>query len=383
MGLAVSSLASTTAPALFTRPMNPSTPRPAVLPHRPQWTSANAETLRGLRPTARDLSPRQSITSDSLSSHQVPSVLLGALCFGAGVVVANAVARLASARSDRRTSMAAAPAQDSAVRVGELRPAAKVDLLLETIKDTDAGAAISAAARDLVEQAIESLEEGNTFASYRPLKDPRIYGNYRVAYVGTGPRQVGNPAGGRWRGAVGRTIFRTTGLYQNLLPDNVVVNLVKFRFLGFLNGAVVLNGTFVPTGKGDFVRATFQSPRLCFSVGDLKVAFDVGPRSAVELDCAYVDDRIRLGRGSRGSSFVFERTEAEEANSWKEVLAVKPTPTLVVPLILIAAFALSYVFLKSRTVVAVGSAIAFALYLLLVRRGGIVDEDDSARRALA
>ena len=65
----------------------------------------------------------------------------------------------------------------------------------------------------------------------------------------------------RWR----RSFFKTEGLYQNLLRDNVVVNSVAVRLLWCLRGTVVLKGTFAPVAdKPDFVRAKFQRPRLCF-----------------------------------------------------------------------------------------------------------------------
>lgn len=40
------------------------------------------------------------------------------------------------------------------------------------------------------------------------LNDSRVFGNYNVAYVSSGPSQRGNPAGGRWRGRLGRSLFR-------------------------------------------------------------------------------------------------------------------------------------------------------------------------------
>jgi hypothetical protein len=39
----------------------------------------------------------------------------------------------------------------------------------------------------------------------------------------------------------------------------------------------------------------------------------IGPPSEVELKTTYLDDRVRLGKGSRGSLFVFSRGGAADA----------------------------------------------------------------------
>ena len=43
-----------------------------------------------------------------------------------------------------------------------------------------------------------------------------IFGEYDVIYTQTGPKQVGEPAGGRFRGRLGRLLFTTTKVQQNL-----------------------------------------------------------------------------------------------------------------------------------------------------------------------
>lgn len=40
------------------------------------------------------------------------------------------------------------------------------------------------------------------------LSDPQVFGNYNVAYVSSGSSEKSNPAGGRWRGKLGRSLFR-------------------------------------------------------------------------------------------------------------------------------------------------------------------------------
>ena len=60
----------------------------------------------------------------------------------------------------------------------------------------------------------------------RPLADPLVFGNYNVAYVSAGSRQGGQPAGGRFRGGLGKLLFRTTCLAQSVLQPDIVTNKV-------------------------------------------------------------------------------------------------------------------------------------------------------------
>jgi hypothetical protein len=61
----------------------------------------------------------------------------------------------------------------------------------------------------------------------RPLADPLVFGNYNVAYVSAGSRQGGQPAGGRFRGGLGKLLFRTTCLAQSVLQPDIVTNKVR------------------------------------------------------------------------------------------------------------------------------------------------------------
>ena len=47
----------------------------------------------------------------------------------------------------------------------------------------------------------------------------------------------------------------------------------------------------------------FERPELVLP----GLALRIGPRSSVQLATTYLDERVRLGRGSRGSLFVFTR----------------------------------------------------------------------------
>jgi PAP_fibrillin len=48
----------------------------------------------------------------------------------------------------------------------------------------------------------------------------------------------------------------------------------------------------------------FQRPVLCLGS---EVCLRIGPESSVQLTTTYLDERMRLGRGSRGSRFIFIR----------------------------------------------------------------------------
>jgi hypothetical protein len=59
-------------------------------------------------------------------------------------------------------------------------------------------------------------------------------------------------AGGRFRGKVGRSLFRTAGLYQSVIAPDIVTNKIEFRLLGLIPGSVGLRGKVLPIGeRGD------------------------------------------------------------------------------------------------------------------------------------
>lgn len=62
------------------------------------------------------------------------------------------------------------------------------------------------------------------------------------------------------------------------------------------------------TGKlkaldGEWIQVVFEAPEL--KVGSWELRY--GGQSEVQLQITYIDDKIRLGKGSRGSLFVFQR----------------------------------------------------------------------------
>eukprot|EP00195_Chlamydomonas_chlamydogama_P009774 CAMPEP_0202902494 /NCGR_PEP_ID=MMETSP1392-20130828/16886_1 /ASSEMBLY_ACC=CAM_ASM_000868 /TAXON_ID=225041 /ORGANISM="Chlamydomonas chlamydogama, Strain SAG 11-48b" /LENGTH=213 /DNA_ID=CAMNT_0049589267 /DNA_START=322 /DNA_END=959 /DNA_ORIENTATION=+ len=159
-----------------------------------------------------------------------------------------------------------------------------------------------------VDTLLDKLEEVGR--GCRPLEDPRLFGNYSVVYTSTrrAPSERGQPSGGRFRGKVGRALFRTAGLFQSVLPGEpapIVTNKVGFKIFGVLPGAVGLRGVVEPVGEGgDTVKVLFDPPVLSLAAG---LHLRIGPPSSVQLATTYLDDRVRIGKGSRGSLFVFTR----------------------------------------------------------------------------
>jgi hypothetical protein len=161
------------------------------------------------------------------------------------------------------------------------------------------------------------LEEVGRLSEVRPLSDPLIYGNYNVSYTLMGNRQYGQPAGGRFRTGLGSLLFKTTGLFQSVLEGGVVINKVALRILRCIPCYVGLRGTLVEVKEdggqstGDTVKVFFDPPVLGFPFG---ISARIGPKSSVVLTTTYVDERVRIGKGSRGSLFVFTRGgDADEA----------------------------------------------------------------------
>ena len=239
--------------------------------------------------------------------------------------------------------------------------------------------------------------------------DINLLGNYDVSYVGTGKdqRNEGNPAGGRYRGFIGRLFFETQNLYQNLLKgddgETVVVNIVKGRLFKLIPFCVILFGVvrFLSTPERESVMskygtklssstvfASFRPPVLCFGSANslLALSIQLGPPSSVVLDTPYVCPRVRLGLGSRGSYFVFTRTADAAADEWKSWLSRKHLSSIQTgsALVLLGAW-LAFVrpFSASKLVVSLGIRSLIGLFVSLLgvfvslSSGGIIENDTS------
>ena len=96
----------------------------------------------------------------------------------------------------------------------------------------------------------------------------------------------------------------------------MVTNKVQARLFGILPVSIGLRGNLVsiPEVKDgpdtlNTVKVFFDPPEIALPGG---IATRFGPSSSVVLTTTYVDDRVRLGRGSRGSLFVFTRGDAAD-----------------------------------------------------------------------
>jgi hypothetical protein len=200
-----------------------------------------------------------------------------------------------------------------------------VSALLSIVGSTSDGskdASLTAAETDAVVDILNRLEEIGASAERRPLGDPLIYGNYNVSYTLMGNRQYGQPAGGRFRTGLGALLFKTRGLYQSVLRPDIVVNKVALDIFRILPSYVGLRGKLVEVPEedgskaGDTVKVFFEPPVLGFPFG---IVARIGPPSTVVLKTTYVDERVRIGKGSRGSLFVFTRGGAADKASMETV----------------------------------------------------------------
>jgi hypothetical protein len=117
----------------------------------------------------------------------------------------------------------------------------------------------------------------------------------------------------------------------------IVVNYICGKLFRFITVSVILKGILEKITENDrlsltqkfgtvlspgTIRADFDSPLI--TIGG--VGIRIGPNSNVVLDTPYLDGKIRLGVGARGSSFIFKRTLDENANKWKIDIRRKALP---------------------------------------------------------
>eukprot|EP01025_Chloroclados_australasicus_P040043 TRINITY_DN41664_c0_g2_i1.p2 TRINITY_DN41664_c0_g2~~TRINITY_DN41664_c0_g2_i1.p2 ORF type:complete len:344 (-),score=18.64 TRINITY_DN41664_c0_g2_i1:468-1370(-) len=187
--------------------------------------------------------------------------------------------------------------------------------IMQSIQNTDRGMNMDDSSRQEVDSKINQLAEIGKHAEIPPLQNKLVYGNYTVAYTSSGtnygPQNA--PAGGRFRAGIGRVVFDTRKVCQSILKPNIVINKVEFALFSIIPGWVGLRGTFEAVGDtNDTVKVVFEPPVLCL----LNIfCFVIGRKSRVQLKTTYLDEQFRLGKGSRGSLFVFQRGgEADDAD---------------------------------------------------------------------
>ncbi|CAN0899697.1 Probable plastid-lipid-associated protein 8, chloroplastic [Linum grandiflorum] len=191
-----------------------------------------------------------------------------------------------------RIACSATVSSDTQPRTGE--PDELVASILSKVKQTDGGVSLK---REEHQQVAEVAQQLQGYCVSEPVKSPLIFGEWDVAYCS-------NPTspGGGYRSAIGRLFFKTKEMVQAVEAPDTVRNKIKFSLLGFLQVEVSLKGKLKAL-DGSWIQVIFEAPKL--KMGG--VGLQYGGESEVKLQITYVDEKIRLGKGSRGSLFVFKR----------------------------------------------------------------------------
>ncbi|KAI4379730.1 hypothetical protein MLD38_005987 [Melastoma candidum] len=180
---------------------------------------------------------------------------------------------------------------ESGLRTG---PNDLVSSILSKVLRTNGGVLLKKEEHEEVARVARELQE---FCVEEPVKNPLIFGEWDVVYCS----RPTSPGGG-YRSALGRVFFRTKEMIQAVQAPDVVRNKVAFSALGFLDGEVCLEGKLKAL-DGEWIQVIFDPPQL--KVGGMEFCY--GGQSEVKLQITYIDEKIRLGKGSRGSLFVFLR----------------------------------------------------------------------------
>ncbi|XP_028798315.1 probable plastid-lipid-associated protein 8, chloroplastic [Neltuma alba] len=169
-----------------------------------------------------------------------------------------------------------------------------VSSILSKVMQTDGGVLLKDEEHKEVAEVAQELEK---YCVNEPVKCPLIFGEWDVVYCS----RPTSPGGG-YRSALGRLFFKTKQMIQVVQAPDIVRNKICFSLLGFLEGEVSLKGKLKAL-DGEWIQVVFEAPEL--RVGSLELQY--GGQSEVKLRITYIDDKIRLGKGSRGSLFVFKR----------------------------------------------------------------------------
>ncbi|XP_050364728.1 probable plastid-lipid-associated protein 8, chloroplastic [Argentina anserina] len=178
----------------------------------------------------------------------------------------------------------------------ELRtgPAELAATILSLVINSDRGVLLKKEHHKEVAQVAEALK---SYCVSEPVTCPLIFGDWDVLYC-----SVPTSPGGGYRSALGRLFLKTKEMIQVIEAPDIVKNQVSFSVFGFLDGEVSLTGKLKAL-DGEWVQVIFEPPEL--KVGPFD--FRYGGESEVKLQITYIDENIRLGKGSRGSLFVFRR----------------------------------------------------------------------------
>ncbi|XP_068643873.1 probable plastid-lipid-associated protein 8, chloroplastic [Aristolochia californica] len=165
--------------------------------------------------------------------------------------------------------------------------------ILSKVVGTDRGVLLTKEQHQEVDEVAQQLRN---YCVEEPVKCPLIFGEWDVVYC-----SVPTSPGGGYRSALGRLVFKTKEMVQAVEAPDVVRNRVSFSLFG-LGGEVSLKGK-LNVLDDKWIQVVFEPPQL--KVGALD--FQYGGESEVKLEITYIDEKLRLGKGSRGSLFVFQR----------------------------------------------------------------------------
>ncbi|KAL6013045.1 putative plastid-lipid-associated protein 8, chloroplastic [Asimina triloba] len=169
-----------------------------------------------------------------------------------------------------------------------------VSSILSKVTGTDRGVLLT---KDKHTEVAALAEQLAKYCVDEPIKCPLIFGEWDVVYC-----SIPTSPGGGYRSALGRLVFKTDEMVQVVESPDIVRNRVSFSAFGFLDGEVSLKGKLTALDE-KWIQVIFEPPQL--KVGPME--FQYGGESEVKLEITYIDEKLRLGMGSRGSLFVFRR----------------------------------------------------------------------------
>lgn len=255
-----------------------------------------------------------------------------------------------------------------------------------------------------IKSIVQSLEQAPHDVNFTAL-----VGNYNVTHVI--PSQPNDkPVGGKWSRGPAQALLTTRRTLQHLLAPKAVhsvaeaVNVISlsalrdaFRIHVILRGDAyqltekerldIVKERQTPGGLSSrAVRANFDAPRIVLVRHNSSLLnLSVGPPSSVVLDTPYCDDRIRIGKGSRGSWFVFKRCFDEEANEWKPWIAERPVAKSKALAVLAGSFGVGLVGCNYKGLWRVGGIV---LSILSISAGvvigfstGGIEQDDNSKES--
>ena len=310
---------------------------------------------------------------------------------------------LCTSLSGRQISRCSVTSSHRSLTVTALPPTLDEAYSYLSDRKSDFGLSLGPAERSRIDQFIDSTIDSKVYTESKEEAslDERVFGNYIVSYSSDGRNQSqGSAAGGNFRG---NALFRITGLYQHILRANpgdsdrrsIVVNYISGQFLFFFALSVILKGRVEILASADrrrlekmygnrlspsTVKASFDPPLLAIAsraLPDSPLVISIGPRSSVDLDTPYLDDRIRIGVGARGSRFLFTRTTEPASDAYKAILERSRRPITARFLGALLATGGLVALRGLRRSLYIGASLIVVGLLLAISRGGIERDDKS------